>query len=79
MAAVTVRNIPESTHRALRERATRHGRSTEAEIRDILEQAVRPEDRVRVGTELADLGRECGGGDLDIRRDDAPIESATFD
>lgn len=37
MPVVTVRNPPESTHRALKLRAAEHGRSIEAEIRDILE------------------------------------------
>jgi len=31
MAAVTIRNLPEATHRALKVRAAQHGRSTEAE------------------------------------------------
>ena len=42
MSSVTVRNLPEATHRALKHRAAQHGRSTEAEIRHILETAVRP-------------------------------------
>ena len=42
MASVTVRNLPDEVHRALRVRAAQHGRSTEAEIRDILEIAARP-------------------------------------
>ena len=37
MAAVTVRNIPDETLRALKLRAAQCGRSTEAEIRAILE------------------------------------------
>lgn len=41
-AVITVRNLPDEVHRALRIRAARHGRSTEAEVRDILEQAVLP-------------------------------------
>ena len=32
MSVVTVRNLPEETHRALKLRAAQHGRSTEAEI-----------------------------------------------
>ena len=47
MAAITVRNIPAETHRALRQRAREHGRSTEAEMRAILEAAVLPAARVR--------------------------------
>jgi antitoxin FitA len=69
MASVTVRNLPEETHRALRARAAAHGRSTEAEIRAILESVVRPEERVKLGSLLAEIGREVGGVDLDIERD----------
>ena len=38
MSSITVRNLPEETHRALRVRAAMAGRSTEAEVRAILEQ-----------------------------------------
>jgi len=69
MAAVTIRNLPEATHRALKARAAKHGRSTEAEIREIIESAVRPSSRVRLGTVLAELGRKYGGVDLEIERD----------
>ena len=42
MAALTVRNLPDEVHRALRMRAAAHGRSTEAEVRAILEDSVNP-------------------------------------
>jgi len=42
MSTVVVRSLPEETHRALKARAVHHGRSTEVEIRAILETAVRP-------------------------------------
>jgi antitoxin FitA len=42
MAAVTVRNLPDDLHRALKDRAARNIRSPEAEMRAILEDAVRP-------------------------------------
>lgn len=74
MASVTVRNLPEETHRALRVRAAMHGLSTEAEIRAILENAVRPEGRIKLGSLLAEIGREVGGVDLDIERDRTPVE-----
>jgi plasmid stability protein len=60
MSAVTIRNLPEATHRALKVRAVQHGRSTEAEIRDILETAVRPAQRLRMGTALSEIGRQAG-------------------
>jgi plasmid stability protein len=61
MANVIVRNLPDEVHRALRARATANGRSTEAEIRDILEAAVRPAQRVRLGSLLAVIARDAGG------------------
>lgn len=61
MANVNVRNLPDEVHRAIRIQAARHGRSTEAEIRDILERAVKPERRVKLGTYLASIARETGG------------------
>jgi plasmid stability protein len=78
MSAITVRNIPDETHRALKQRAAQNGRSTEAEIRDILEQAVRPNERMKIGSELAAFGRKLGGIELDIKRDQNPIEPADF-
>lgn len=79
LPAVTVRNLPEETHRALKQQAARHGRSTEAEIREILEEAVRPKARLKIGSELAAFGREMGGLDLDVARDQAPVDPAKFE
>ena len=79
MASVTVRNLPDETHRALRVRAATHGRSTEAEIRAILEAVVHPEGRVKLGTLLAEIGREVGGIDLEIERDKTPTEPVSFE
>jgi plasmid stability protein len=84
MAAVTVRNLPDEVHRALRVRAATNGRSTEAEIRDILEATVRPPGRLRMGTALAELGRRVGLTDKDIEsieraRDRAPAEPLSFE
>lgn len=59
MAMLTVRNLPEEIHRALRARAARHGHSMEAEVRDILESAVSPQGRVKLGSLLADMGRRA--------------------
>jgi len=69
MPAVTIRNLSDETHRALKARAAAHGHSTEAEIRRILDLAVRPAERVRLGTLLASLGEAAL----------TPDESALFD
>ena len=58
MAMLTVRNIPDEVHRALRVRAAQHGHSMEAEVRAILEATVSPQGRVKLGTLLADVGRQ---------------------
>jgi plasmid stability protein len=79
MPVITVRNLPDEVHRALRVRAALHGRSTEAEVRDILEQAVLSEGRVKLGTLLAEIGREAGGVDLDIQRDKTPTDPMSFE
>ncbi len=79
MAVLTVRNLPDETHRALRVRAAAHGRSAEAEVRAILEDAVRPAGRIKIGSELAALGARHGGIELEIRRDPAGTEHATFE
>jgi plasmid stability protein len=50
-------------------RTAQHGRSTEAEIRLILEAAAKPEGRIKLGSVLTQIGRELGGIDLDIERD----------
>ena len=76
MSSVTVRNLPEATHRALKHRAALHGRSTEAEIRHILEAAVRP--GTGLGSTLAAIGRGLGGAELRLERDRRPVEPASF-
>jgi plasmid stability protein len=58
MSTITVRNLPAETHRALRLMAARHQRSTEAEVRAILEEAARPDGRLKLGSALAAVGRE---------------------
>ncbi len=66
VAILTVRNVPDEVHRALRMRAAQHGRSTEAEVREILASAVKPEKRVRMGDALGAPCRKVGLTDEDI-------------
>ncbi|WP_425477312.1 FitA-like ribbon-helix-helix domain-containing protein [Stenotrophomonas koreensis] len=74
-----MRNLSEATHRALKQRAAEHGRSTEAEVREIHEDAVRPKGRVKVGSRLAEFGRRYGGLELDAARDASPTEPASIE
>ena len=66
MAAVTIRNLSDETHRALKVRAAQHNRSAEAEMRAILEATVRPEGRVRLGTALSQMSRKIGLTNADV-------------
>ena len=85
MPSITISNVPDELHRALRLRAERHGRSTEAEIRDILEQAAKPEGDLKLGSLLASIAREAKGlteaeaAQLDRLRDKTPVEPITFE
>jgi plasmid stability protein len=83
MAMLTVRNLPEEVHRALRARSARHGRSTEAEVRAILESAVKSEGRVKLGSLLAGIGRRAGLSKDEVatveRRDRSPAKPASFE
>ena len=84
MASVTVRNLPDEVHRALRIRAATHGRSTEAEIRAILEKIVMPPERVKLGSLLTSIAREAGGltdeehAVFESVRDKTPAEPMRF-
>ena len=84
MAMLTVRNLPADVHRALRVRAALHGRSAEAEVREILATAVKPESRVRLGDALAALGRKIGLKNedfevLDQVRNKTPAQPLSFE
>jgi len=78
MAAITVRNLSDETHRALRARALAHGRSTEAEVRAILNDAV-AEGPTGFGTRLAGIAAEVGGfDDVEFARDHSSTEPPDF-
>lgn len=84
MPAVTIRNLSEETHRALKLRAAQHDRSIEAEIRAILDAAVRPEGRLRLGSALAERSRKLGVTNADVdaleqQRSTTPAEPLRFE
>lgn len=84
MGMMTIRSIPEAVHNALRAQARAHNRSAEAEVRTILENAVRAENPVRLGDELAAISREAGLTNEDCAvfehvRDKTPAEPIAFE
>lgn len=77
MAAVSIRNLDEDTKRRLRIRAARHGRSMEAEIRAILQDAVsEPGPSGGLFTTLMDRVGAIGGVDLDLPPRSTPPRAA---
>jgi len=85
MPSITIRNVPDEVHRAIRVRAAMHGRSAEAEIRDILEQAAKPEGRLKLGSLLVSIAQEAGGltdaeaEQINQLRDKTPAEPMSFE
>ena len=84
MASLTIRNVPDDVYCALRVRAARNGNSTEAEVRAILKQTVKPQGRVKLGSVLAEIGREVKLTDEEIAlieqvRDRNPTRHASFE
>jgi plasmid stability protein len=84
LAMLTVRKLSDEVHRALRIRAAQHGRSMEGEAREILESAVSPKGRVRLGSLLAGMGRQARLSDEEFAafervRDRSPGRSASFE
>jgi plasmid stability protein len=84
MPSVTIRNLPNEVHRAIRVRAAQYGHSIEAEMRNILESAVRPEGRIKLGSFLAEIGRKVRLSDEEFNtfasvRDQRPARAASFE
>lgn len=84
MVAVTIRNLPEEVHRALKLRAAQHNRSAEAELRAILEAVLRPAGRLRLGTALLEISRNAGLTNEDVEaleqvRDSRPADPMRFE
>ncbi|MFI2703019.1 FitA-like ribbon-helix-helix domain-containing protein [Cellulosimicrobium composti] len=77
MATLTIRGLDDDVRERLRARAAEHGRSMEAEVREILAAAVRSPSGVErgLGTWIAETFAGIGGTEadvFDVRRDDRP-------
>jgi len=77
MAAVSIRDLDDHVRERLRMRAAAHGRSMEAEIRNILTEAVSQpsESRGLLATLLDRIG-EVGGVELDLPERSTPARAA---
>ena len=87
MPAFLIRYVPVKVHKEIKKRAKRHGNSTEAELRLILEEAAKPETaattvpqpEVGFGTQLQEIARKYGVSFPEFVRDKRPLEPFNFD
>ncbi|UER54521.1 plasmid stabilization protein [Kineosporiaceae bacterium SCSIO 59966] len=79
MAALSVRGLDDETKARLRIRAAQHGRSMEAEVREILVEAVResPGD-TSLSAAILQRFAELGGVELELPSRDTAPRAATF-
>lgn len=68
MASITVRNLDDDVKRKLRIRAAERGCSMEAEVREILAEAVndKPKPHKGLGTQIHERFKAIGGIDLEL-------------
>lgn len=78
MASIVIRNLSEATHNAIKYRARSAGRSTEAEIRLILDNIAQTQQSVRLGSMLAAIGQEIGGVELEDTREKSIDNEVSF-
>ncbi len=79
MSQIIVRQLPDEVHRALTTRARAHGRSTEAEARDILASAVLPDARPKAGDLLCGIWKGADMSEVKFERDKTPHKPLSFE
>ena len=81
MATLTIRNLDAALKERLRVRAAQHGRSMEAEVREILQQTLKVPERPEVDLYQRIRSRfaPLGGVDLDLPPRELAREPPRFD
>jgi antitoxin FitA len=79
MATLTIRGLDDDTKARLRVSAARHGRSMEAEVRSILEDAL-PSDQAKggLGSHIRARFAAVGGADLELPSRNEQPRAATL-
>lgn len=78
MASILIKDLPPALLRALQVSAKKNGRSLQAEATAILEGALMPERRIKLGSELAAFGDKYGLA-LQVERDKTPVMGTKFE
>jgi plasmid stability protein len=79
MPQLVVRQLPDEVHRALKAQAKEHGRSTEAEARDIIALAVLPDSRPKAGDLLCGIWKGADISGVTFERDKSAHEPIGFE
>ena len=77
MSTLTIRNVSDTTHYLIKERAKSNGRSTEAEVRAILDAIAVPQ--MKMGDAIKAIGQSVRGFEIQIERDKTPTDAAIFE
>jgi plasmid stability protein len=79
MTTLTIRGLDDHTRRRLRVRAAQHGRSMEAEVRAILQEALAEPEEHGLGSRISARFAALGGVDLELPARDELPRAADFD
>ena len=79
MPQITIRQIPDEVHRALKTQARIQGKSAEALARSILQRGLFPADRPRPGDLLRSAWKDTDLDGLSFKRDRSGIDAALFE
>ena len=74
MGNMSIRNLPDEIHDALKLRAAKNNRSAEAEVRALLVETFVAETEGGFGTRLRACFKGIEGDELDIARDKTPAQ-----
>ena len=78
MGNITIRNLPDNVHSALKRQAALNERSTEAEVRFIIAASVASNTGLGLGASIRAAWGDNLGNDLDIERSSKEIKAATL-
>jgi len=76
MANMTVRRVPDDVHRRIKAIAGQRGISTEAAVRELLDEATRPAERL--GDVVAAFARDLDVAFPDLDRSPEPVHAADY-
>ena len=76
MATMTVRNLPDDVHRRIKFVAAQRGMSAEATVRELLDEATRPAEKL--GDMVVSFARKRDVNFPEIKRTDETLDAADF-